>query len=88
MGRVQAASIRMLANQVLHGARKASTGVSHRRLGCAAKDLRVGDVVVYQSPIDHQKTVIKRIAALVPHRVHGCEATPERAPGGAACVPV
>ena len=42
-----------------------------RRLGCAVKDLRVGDVVVYQSPIDHQKTVIKRIAALVPHRIHG-----------------
>ncbi len=121
-----------------------------RRLGCAVKDLRVGDVVVYQSPIDHQKTVIKRIAALVGTvsasistlsaivrtvsasistlsaivstvsasistlsaiistlsaivsalsasistlsaiistlSAHGCGATPERAPGGAACV--
>ena len=74
--------------RALHGARRASTGVSHRRLGCAVKDLRVGDVVVYQSPIDHQKTVIKRIAALVGTlSAHGCGATPERAPGGAACVP-
>ena len=90
VGRVPAASIRMLANQVCARApvcgsgrvpvwsetavacaraRAApSTEGFHgrvRRLGCAVKDLQVGDVVVYQSPIDHQKTVIKRIAALV-----------------------
>ena len=35
------------------------------RLGCTHKDLTVGDVVLYTSPIDHQKLVIKRIAALV-----------------------